>query len=276
MTTAITTLNEMERMAAAVAKSGLFGIKTQEQALALMLIAQAEGLHPAVAARDYHVIQGRPALKSDALLARFQNAGGKVVWNTYSDTEVSGTFTHPAGGSATVVWTMAQARQAGLGGKDVWKQYPRAMLRARVISEGIRTVYPGVSVGVYTPEEIEDFDVKPATKEVKSEPVVAKPVFVAPQIEEPKPVVATRTKIALDDERKQIFGRIKEVVESNKWGYSDLSTYIKAAFGAEESGSLTTEELKLVASVCLTSTFDAAMKELQPSNNFEAFEANGA
>jgi hypothetical protein len=32
------------------------------------------------------------------------------------------------------------------------------MLRARVISEGIRTVYPGVAVGIYTPEEVNDFD----------------------------------------------------------------------------------------------------------------------
>jgi hypothetical protein len=31
------------------------------------------------------------------------------------------------------------------------------MLRARVISEGIRTVYPGVLTGEYTPEEVMDF-----------------------------------------------------------------------------------------------------------------------
>jgi hypothetical protein len=30
------------------------------------------------------------------------------------------------------------------------------MLRARCISEGIRTVFPGVVVGTYTPEEAED------------------------------------------------------------------------------------------------------------------------
>ena len=58
----IVPMQDIERMGTAVAKSGLFGIKTQEQAVALMLIAQAEGLHPAIAARDYHVIQGRPAL----------------------------------------------------------------------------------------------------------------------------------------------------------------------------------------------------------------------
>jgi len=126
--------------------------------MALMLIAQAEGMHPAIAARDFHVIQGRPALKADAMLARFQAAGGKVQWTSYTETKVAGIFSHPAGGSVEVEWTIAMAKTAGLAGKDVWKQYPRGMLRARVISEGVRTVYPGVAVGVYTPEEIADSD----------------------------------------------------------------------------------------------------------------------
>lgn len=151
------TMSDMERMALAIAKSSLFGVKNPEQALALMLIAQAEGMHPAIAARDYHVIQGRPALKADAMLARFQQAGGKVKWVKYTDAEVSGVFSHPSGGEVEIGWTLEQAKRAGLTGKDVWRQYPRQMLRARVISEGIRTVYPGVAVGVYTVEETQDF-----------------------------------------------------------------------------------------------------------------------
>ncbi len=49
-------VQDIERMALAVAKSGLFGVKTADEAMALMLIAQAEGQHPAIAARDYHII----------------------------------------------------------------------------------------------------------------------------------------------------------------------------------------------------------------------------
>lgn len=147
---------DMERMAACIAQSGLFGVKNPTQALALMLIAQAEGLHPATAARDYHVIQGRPALKADAMMARFQQAGGKVEWHSYEDSAVSATFSHQAGGKVKIEWTFEMAKRAGLTGKEVWKQYPRAMLRARVISEGIRTVYPGVMSGMYTPEEVRD------------------------------------------------------------------------------------------------------------------------
>ena len=153
-------INDIEKMATAVAKSGLFGVKNPEQAMALMLIAQAEGMHPAIAARDYHVIQGRPALKADAMMARFQSSGGKVEWTTYTDKEVTGVFSHPAGGSVSITWTFEMATKIGLTGKDNWRNYARAMLRARCISEGIRTVYPGCVVGTYTPEEVQDFEPK--------------------------------------------------------------------------------------------------------------------
>jgi hypothetical protein len=154
------TVQDIKTMAMSISKSGLFGIKTEDQAMALMLIAQAEGLHPAIAARDYHVIQGKPALKADAMLARFQTAGGKVSFDVYTDKKVSATLSHPQGGTVKIEWTIEMADRAGLTKNPTWKQYPRQMLRARVISEGIRTVYPGVAVGVYTPEEVEDFPMK--------------------------------------------------------------------------------------------------------------------
>ena len=162
MSNALIPVDQISVMASAVAKSGLFGVKTSEQAMALMLIAQAEGMHPAIAARDYHVIQGRPALKTDAMLARFQAAGGKVNWETYTDDQVTGQFSHPQGGSIAITWTMEQAKRIGLAGKDNWRNYPRAMLRARCISEGIRTVYPGCVVGTYSVEEVQDFDDSPS------------------------------------------------------------------------------------------------------------------
>jgi hypothetical protein len=154
--TALVPVDQIERMAVSVARSGLFGVKTSDQAMALMLIAQAEGLHPAIAARDYHVINGRPALRADAMLARFQAAGGKVEWGEYTDTRVVGKFSHPSGGSVEIAWTTKMAQDAGLTRNPTWKSYPRQMLRSRCISEGIRTVFPGVVVGTYTPEEVED------------------------------------------------------------------------------------------------------------------------
>lgn len=148
----------IQKIANIFAKSGLFGVKTMEQAAALMFVAQAEGLHPATAARDYHVIQGRPSLKADALLARFQQAGGSIKWIDFTDAVVAAEFSHPQSGTVKVEWTFERAKTANLTGKDNWKNYPRQMLKARVISEGVRMCYPAVCAGVYTPEEVMDFD----------------------------------------------------------------------------------------------------------------------
>jgi len=152
-------------MAQAIASSKLFGITTPEQALSLMLVAQAEGLHPATAARDYHIVQGRPTLKADAMLARYLSSGGKVEWHEHTDQKVAATFSHPAGGSLKIEWDFARAKTAGLGSKDMWIKYPRQMLRARVISEGVRATNPAVAVGIYTPEEVTDFDEPKKRKE---------------------------------------------------------------------------------------------------------------
>ena len=187
-------VQDVQTMAIAVAKSGLFGMKTPEQALALMLVAQSEGLHPARAAMEYHVIQGRPALKADAMLARFQNAGGKVQWKSYTDADVTGVFSHPSGGEVSIQWTFEMATKAGLTKNPTWKQYPRAMLRARCISEGIRTVYPGVSVGIYTPEEVQDFTPQVTQPERDITPEPAKPVSMPEKVKQAAAKVAGKTR----------------------------------------------------------------------------------
>ena len=180
MSTALIPVDQVERMALAVAKSGLFGVKTPDQAMALMLIAQAEGMHPAIAARDYHVINGRPTLKADAMLARFQQAGGKVEWSDYTDQRVIGTFSHPKGGSVTIEWTVEMGRKAGLLGNQTWTKYPRQMLRSRCISEGIRTVFPGVVVGTYSEEEGQDMAPQTIVRDMGNAEEVAAPAPAIP------------------------------------------------------------------------------------------------
>lgn len=150
--------SDIERMAGAVAKSGLFGVKTPEQAMALMLVAQAEGLHPAIAARDYDIIQGRPAKKSEAMMRSFIANGGKVRWHALDDKIADATFSHPAGGEIRITWDLLRATTAGLSGKDMYKKFPRQMLRARCISEGVRTVCPMATSGMYVPEEVADME----------------------------------------------------------------------------------------------------------------------
>jgi hypothetical protein len=223
-------VNDIQTMAVAVVKSQLFGMKTVEQATALMLIAQAEGYHPALAARDYHIIQGRPTLKAETMMARFQQQGGKVEWKTLTDEEVTATFSHPSGGSATITWTIEQAKKANLTGKDNWKNYPRAMLRARVVSEGIRTVFPGVVLGVYTPEEVQDIPSSPQVKDMGSA------VFVEPSAER-----------SAEEEQKPDYPFSLLLTDGTVYqGYADFSGYLEGVRSMVEkitkSGKFTPEE----------------------------------
>jgi hypothetical protein len=148
--------DDIKRMADVMASSRLFGIQTPEQYMTLMFLAQAEGQHPATVAQDYDIIQGKPARKTHSVLARYQAAGGSVQWHDFTETKVSGTFTHPKGGSLKVEWTIEMAVKAQLASKDNWKKTPRAMLRARCIAEGVRATYPAALGGQLIVEEAAD------------------------------------------------------------------------------------------------------------------------
>lgn len=151
-------VRDVETMAKKASASRLYGMD-EAQAFCLMMIAESEGLHPIQALKRYHIIQGRPAMRADAMQAEFQRQGGTVEWVKTTDTECEAIFRHPhqCPKGQPVSFTMADAKRAGLAGKDTWAKYPASMLRARVISMGIRMVLPGVVVGVYTPEEVSDF-----------------------------------------------------------------------------------------------------------------------
>jgi hypothetical protein len=127
--------------------------------MTLMMLCQAEGIPPIVAVRRYDIVSGRPAMKSDAMLGDFQSRGGKIAWLVYTETEVTAEFSAPGlSAPVKVTWTIDMANRAGLTSKPgPWKQYPRSMLKARVISEGIRISMPAIISGIYTPEEVADF-----------------------------------------------------------------------------------------------------------------------
>jgi hypothetical protein len=172
------TLTELEKLAWSVANSGMFGIKTQEQAMVLMAIAQAEGRPAALAARDYDIIQGRPAKKAEAMLRDFLQVGGRVEWHTLSDELADATFSHESGGSVRITWDLARAGKAGLTAKDNWKKYPRQMLRSRCVAEGARTVCPIATSGMPIAEELRDE--MPAEKDITPEPAPLElPVTIA-------------------------------------------------------------------------------------------------
>lgn len=157
MTTSLVPFEAIRQMAEVAAKSKLFGAQTAEQAMTIMLIAQAEGRHPMSAAKDYDIINGKPAKKAEAMLRDFLAAGGSVVWHKLDDAGAEATFSHPQGGSVKIDWNEARMKKAKITNEAMYSKYPRAMYRSRCVSEGVRTVCPAATSGLYVPEEVKAF-----------------------------------------------------------------------------------------------------------------------
>jgi hypothetical protein len=199
----LSTWEDMDRMAKSVADSKMFGITNEAQAMCLFALCQAEGLNPISALRRFHIIEGKPSMRADAMQAEFIAHGGGVVFHVRSDDMCAATFfadrsklddaarkravdrfeklwllecePDPAkrskimldvaklsmDGEEGIIRTYADCEAKGItegakGTKANWKTSPRQMLTARVLTEGIRLVAPGLIAGVYTPEEVQD------------------------------------------------------------------------------------------------------------------------
>jgi len=154
----MSSLDEMQAFAEMAVASKFYGFKSSSEMLPLMMIAQSQGRAFTSVVEEYSVINGRPALKSESMLARFQKAGGHIQWTELSDTRCAAIFSHPQCSPVEVDWDMNRAKAAGLAGRDMWRKFARNMLKARVISDGVRSAYPACLGGVYTPEEVADME----------------------------------------------------------------------------------------------------------------------
>ena len=152
----MSSLDEMKAFAEAAVRSKFYGFKTADEMLPLMIIAQSEGRSFASVVQEYDIISGKPSLKAEAMLARFQKSGGHIQWTELSDARCSAIFSHPQCAPVEIDWDMRRAQQAQIK-NHMWAKYPRNMLKARVISDGVRTAFPACLGGLYTPEEVSEF-----------------------------------------------------------------------------------------------------------------------
>jgi hypothetical protein len=128
----------------------------QHEVLAVMLHGAELGLAPITALRSIHVIKGQPTASAQLMRALIQRAGHMLSWREVTDERVVlYARRRDTGSEATVTWTAADAKRAGLWGKGNWSTYPRAMLAARATSEIARLLFADVLHGLaYTPEEV--------------------------------------------------------------------------------------------------------------------------
>ena len=117
-------------------------------------------------------------MRADAMLAKFQERGGAVVWKQFDREAAVALFTVKDGQPVEISFTIEDAKLAQyVPAKpgSAWVKTPDANLRARLISKAIRMLDPGVVAGTYTPEEIADFEpeLKPVRGAVVENPPAA-------------------------------------------------------------------------------------------------------
>lgn len=154
----IQTMDDAERAARAMSASGFFADSKQaSQAVVKILAGHELGFGPFASMTGVAIIQGKPAIGANLMAAALKRTGKynyRVTKNT--DKEVEIVFFEGGQEIGRSSFTWEDAVKAQLSSKDIWKKYPRNMLFARALSNGIRWYTPDIYNGatVYTPEEM--------------------------------------------------------------------------------------------------------------------------
>lgn len=134
--------------------------------VAIILMYGAElGLGPGQALQGIYVVNGRPSLAAQTWLALARRSGHRISVVEHTDEKCIVEITRGDTGEKHVSsYTYAEAEQAKLTAKDVWKQHRKAMLLARAVSQGCRFACPEIALGFYAEGELDE-----APEPIKSE-----------------------------------------------------------------------------------------------------------
>lgn len=195
----IQSMDDAERVATAMAASGFFSdAKGAAQALVKILAGQEMGFGPFAAMDGVHIIQGKPSVGANLMAAAVKRSG-RYTYRVISLDDTGCELAFYEGGQeiGRSTFTTEDAAKAQVGGKDNWKKFPRNMLFARAMSNGVRWYCPDVFGGAtaYTPDElgaIEDVDGHIIDVPAKPQPTHQDaPVTTAPPEPEAEPAAQT-------------------------------------------------------------------------------------
>ena len=133
-------------------------------------LGQAIGIPAAQSLFEIYVVNGRPSPSANLMAALVRRAGHKLRIDG-DHTRCTATLIRADDPDApfTATWTIEQANAAKLTGKDTWKAYPAAMLRARAIAEVVRMGASEAVLGMeYAREEAQDMDAPVVATAVKT------------------------------------------------------------------------------------------------------------
>ena len=189
-------LDQLWRLATMMAKSGMMpkGIQTPEAVAVAVQMGLEVGLSPMSAVQNIAVINGRPSLWGDSVLALVRASGFLDSFDERIDGDggqmVAVCIAKRSGQESFIERTFSvnDAKTAGLWDKPgPWSQYPKRMLQMRARSWCLRDGFGDVLKGLRVAEEVIDITPEPKPKVITPD-VIECPVTYTAEImpENPK------------------------------------------------------------------------------------------
>jgi 5'-3' exonuclease len=151
--------NELRSLANVLKDSGHYNGFMNAQGIAAAIMAGRElGLGAVASLSSIHIIKGKPTMAPQGMLALIMGSGKAEYFDCVETTVHKAVFVTKRVGSKNetrLEFTIQQAQQMALTGKDNWKKQPDVMLRWRCVAALARLVYPDVVLGVYSEDEME-------------------------------------------------------------------------------------------------------------------------
>lgn len=147
----------MQQQASALVASGFLpqSVNSPQKAVAIIMLGRELGIAPWAALTSINVIQGKPTVSPQLMLALI-NRSGQLEDMTIDDDGTACTVTMKRKGRTphTFTFSMMDANAMNLSGKDNWKKQPAIMRQWRAVAGCARTVFADVILGLYTPDEM--------------------------------------------------------------------------------------------------------------------------
>ena len=238
-------LDEAMRFAELLSKSSIIPkdyVNNPGNVIVAMQWGMELGLQPMQAMQNIAVINGRPSIWGDAMLAIVRGSGLlESISETATETESTCSIKRKGEAIVTRTFSDDDAKKAGLIGKQgPWTQYPKRMRQLRARAFALRDVFPDVLRGIQVAEEVIDLPkdtgghgtvIDGSTGEVLNKPA-AKPAYSEAQMQEnrqkwqagidsgklnpEKIIAAASSKYTLSDEQKAAIRAMTPTQEEEK------------------------------------------------------------
>ena len=226
-------LTEIISIGKAFAESGMFtDVKSAAQAVVKIQAGAELGIPPFAAMTGIHIIAGKPTIGA-GLIASTVKGSGKYDYRVIEQTEKICSIDFYQGkekiGNST--FTIEDAKKAGTKNLD---KYPKNMLFARAISNGVKWYCPDVFAGpVYVPEEMQAVQEETPQYEVIAtvEPVTAPP---APKAKLSNKAIADAVK-RIKDGDKELLWKLLDAYEVTETQQQELQKAYESLTGKSDT-----------------------------------------